>query len=328
MSAITKTISEFIEFCRNAADKTVRLEDYGYKKPFWLAGLNKFHGMYAENPEGFIKVFTDFIDVHRQDLETPAFDHDGKANHDWIKIPKTVDDEDDSWAKKSKKPRGVVIWMSPDPTKLTGFFLPLTEVYTVCLALRRRHVNLGNVPYDDVPLTFLWRLFQCLDAVEPNNHYFEQNLTDLDEALGDSDFDTGAPAEAQSPGEVLEAGMGKQATGIMAMLQNFKPENIGDLIKQASANPMARFMMENMTKLKGEELDLFFAQAPVMMSAVQTKLMDPETIKTIMDQESVQMIIERDPEKKAVVQALLSSSVTVVQQAEETPVTVSAEDQE
>lgn len=329
MSAITKIIGEFIEFCRDVSDKTVRLEDYGHKKPFWVSGLSKFHGMYAENPEGFVKVFIDFIDVHRRTVEEPVFDRNEKANDSWIKVPKIDDEADDSWTKKTKKPRGIVIWMSPDPEKLTGFFLPLSEVYTVCLTLRRKHINVGSVPYDDIPLTFLWRLFQTLDAVEPNNHYFEQNLTDLDDALGDSDSDVASGA--QDPEALLESGMEKQATGVMALLQNFNPENMGDLIKQASANPIARFMMKNMTRLDGAELDLFFEQAPTMMSAVQTKLMDPDTIKTIMDQESVQMIIDRDPEKKAAVQALLASGTkpsVVVEPEAVIAESVTAEDQE
>lgn len=313
MSA-AKNIRDFIEFCRDVGDRANRLEVFDYKKPSWVSGLAKFHDNFEQDSVAFVQIFERFINDNRRDLETPIFGPDGKPNDKWLKIIKTSSADSEGWTRKSKGPRGIVIWLNPDNEKLAVIFLPVSEVYQTCLAMYHAKVNLKYTHHENVPITFLLKFFQCLDAVESNNHYFEQNIVDAQEELGSDseDADEIAEKEEASPAQTLE----KQATGMMAFMQNFKAENVGALFQQASSNPMIRMMAKNVTGLEGESLDKLFAEAPVMLSSVQASIMTGPAVKTILEQESIQEILVKNPSIAGVVQGIAGvAAPTIVEGA-------------
>lgn len=307
MSAAVKTIRDFIEFCRDVGDRANRLEVFDHKKPFWVSGLAKFHDNFEQDSVAFAQIFERFINDNRRNLETPIFGSDGKPNDKWLKIGKASTEDGEGWTRKSKSPRGIVIWLNPENEKLSVIFLPVSEVYQTCLAMYHAKVNLKYTHHENIPVTFLLKFFQCLDAVEANNHYFEQNIVDAQDELGSDSEDADEKVEA-SPEQALE----KQATGMMAFMQNFKPENMGALLQQASSNPMIRMMAKNVTGLEGESLDKLFAEAPIMLSSVQASIMTGPAVKTILEQESIQEILVKNPSIAGVVQSIAGGAAPAI----------------
>lgn len=301
-----KHIEAFINLCRDITDKCARLDA---NRPAWGAGVVSFQRMFAAQPEKFEKIFSLFAAANPI-IEKPILPGGGAVNDKWLTSGLADAPVTSTWAKRGVAARGVVLPFSADEPKLASYYLPLTELYGVCIQLNKDQSNLGHISYENVPAVFLQKLYKCLNSIEPSNFGYEKNLNDLNELIQEN-IEAAKEADASDSdadkSEGDESDSGANDDPFSKMLKSF---DIEKMLAKVAQVPMFRKMAKQSLKLNDAELDGLVETVPDLIAGMQESVTgesDASVAELLLENESIQTIMQKNPEKIAKVKSFFKS---------------------
>lgn len=334
--------TDFITFCRDLADASATFTG---TVAWWRDNVVKFQTMFDESPETFEKVFAKFINSHRELVDVSVTNDDGNFDDKWIQIPSSSPQQTETapgWtSKKIKTARGVVLCLNPDSPKLAKYFLPLSELYSLCCRFHKKETNFSRangyaISHKIVPLVFMKKLYALLNTVE-TTYNFDHNGVILDEliesTMEDSDDDDERSGSEGTKNTVSQFDFSKMFSmeGAMSFLSQI---DVGAIVSKFAENPEALATAKQMTGLDTTTVTTFLKDIPTVVDALKSTKDsgNSETViaQALLESDSVHMIAQRYPDKIEAFKKLLEPTKEKVADAatkEEAVLSIEAADE-